>query len=104
MANRKKKLTFLNYDAGHRHTTLQDLKLINTHVNAHVSRQAIVKRLQEKEISSACSCGFGHLQPCALRSKFGGLRTEPFNALPIEYRGYVPEAFDYCMFLLARRA
>lgn len=93
-----KGLTFVNYDASHRQTTLRDLKLINRHVNTHVSKQALVNKKREKKKSSACCCTSDHLEPCVLDLQIGGLRTEPFGILPIEYSGCVPEAFDYCKF------
>lgn len=76
-------VTFINYDAKHRKNTQDDLSCINS----HVAVRARIQREHEAEKG---------LVPYPMDSQIGGLRTDPFDMLPIDSTWDVPRALDYC--------
>ena len=75
-------VTFINYNAKHCRNTFRDL----CSINSHIATRAGKRKAYEAE-------------PCLLTSpldfQIGGLRTDPFNMLPIKTTGEVLGAFDY---------
>jgi hypothetical protein len=81
-------VTFINHDAKHLNITRRDIRSINTHVNSHIATRTRARK--DDEAASLVSSS------SPLSYQIGGLRTDPFRMLPIESRGAVPKAFDYC--------
>lgn len=84
--------TFVNYDASHLSISDQDRSLINIHIARRV-------RMQRYETKRKTAPGFEHFdvfEMTPMGFQIGGLRSEPFGTFPIENKGYVLDAFDYC--------
>lgn len=91
------RLTFINYDARHRTSTRRDVSIINTHVARRAHQRRADEQLEDDEHSTSLETkGFRTFLLPSIGYQIGGLRTEPFNMFPIESKGFVPEAFDYC--------
>ena len=85
----RKEILFINFDAGHRRTTQQDRKLINIHTSKQFHRKQKHENQQLAKASVTLQSYLGCFQT-------GGYRSEPFDILPIESKGFVAEAFDHC--------
>lgn len=94
MTDQMGNFTFLNYDASHRSISGQDLFVINRHINTHIATKA--KRPQKAKKRLGSPRVLTRNQVFSLGIHIGGLRSEPFDILPIGNKGYIPEAFDYC--------
>src|ERR1700722_14612822 len=87
-----KKFIFLNFDASHRGPSYEDSSVINGHVAKQFPRQ---RRNRDRTLLTS-SASFHMFQLPLTGSHIGGLRTDPFDQFPIENKGLVPDAFDYC--------
>ena len=84
----RKEILFINFDAGHHRTTHQDRRLINT----HVSKQSHKTKKREDQLLEKASVTLQSYLGCF---QIGGYRSEPFDILPIESKGFVAGAFDH---------
>jgi hypothetical protein len=85
----RKEMLFINFDATHHRTTRQGRKLINT----HTSKRSHRKQTHEKSLLVKA---LATLQSYLGAFQIGGYRSEPFDILPIECKGFVAGAFDHC--------
>jgi hypothetical protein len=85
----RKEILFISFNASHHRTTRQDTKLINT----HTSKRSHRKQKHENQLFVKASAT---LQSYLGGFQIGGYRSEPFDILPIECKGFVAEAFDHC--------
>ena len=85
----RKEMLFINFDASHHRTTCQDRKLINTHTSKRSHRKQKHEDWLFVKASATLQSYLGGFQ-------IGGYRSEPFDVLPIETKGFVAGAFDHC--------